>query len=154
MPKGKLGLPRPFAQYRIVIDPHQRDVNVLKVGPFGGPRPLAEDNPPVEDEEVAECMMSSAGRKFGAGVITRGDTTDISELSPEGQQKALELAEKWCRGSMEAQAIEDLEEGKAVPVLSRIRSTLSNMSGSSDQITIEMVSEDVGEASRVVEELA
>lgn len=139
MPKGPFGAPRPMASYRIVVDPHQQKVYINKVGPLGMPRPLAKDNPPVEDTEVAECMMSDAGQSFGAGVISAGATTDISDLSPSARQDALEMTEKWCRGTMEAQAIEDLEEDEALPALTRIRNTLSNQTGEQDNISIEMV---------------
>ena len=144
MPKGPLGAPRPFSEYRIIIDPHKGTADLYKVGPLGGPRPLAKNNPPVEDEEVAECMLTPAARRFGAGVRTRGNTTDIEDLPPEEQQAALELAEKWCRGSKEAQAVEELEEGEAIPALSRIRKTLSGMTGSEDDISIEVVDTETG----------
>jgi hypothetical protein len=153
MPKGILGLPRPFAEYRVIINPHEQRVDIFKVGPFGGPRPFAKNNPPVEDERVAECMMSDAGRKFGAGVYSDGETTDIQELSDRGRQKALELAEKWCRGSLEAQAIEDMEQNESLPTLSRIRRTLSNRTGYEDEISIEMVGT-AEEAEQAVNELA
>lgn len=149
MPKGPLGGPRPLSEYRIIIDPHEKRVDVYKVGPLGFPRPFAKNNPPVGDDKVAECMMSEAGRSFGAGVVTRGATTDISDLNPEGQQKALELAEKWCEGSKEAQAIEKMKRGQALPTLSRIRRTLSDLTGEEDDISIEMI----GNAEDVAEEL-
>lgn len=139
MPKGPLGAPRPFSEYRLIINPHERTADLIKVGPLGGPRPLAKNNPPVEDEEVAECMLTPAANRFGAGVLTRGETSDIEDLPPEAQQQALELAEKWCRGSKEAQAIEEMEEGQAIPALSRLRKTLSGMTGNEDDISIEVV---------------
>lgn len=139
MPKGPLGGPRPFSSYRIIINPHKQDVYLVKVGPLGGPRPLAKDNPPVSDEEVAECMLSDAGKRFGAGVVTNGQTTNVEELSPEARKRALELAEKWCRGTKESQAVKDIEEGEAIPALSRVRETLSNSTGTEDEISIEMV---------------
>lgn len=139
MPKGRFGAPRPFSEYRVVIDPHERLVDVMVVGPLGAPRPLARYNPPVEDSEVAECILSDAGQSFGAGVVTRGATTDIADLPPEARQDALAMAEKWCRGSKEAQAVEEIEEEAAIPALSRIRETLANQTGSPDNVTIEMV---------------
>lgn len=139
MPKGPLGAPRPFSEYRLIIDPHETEIYLVKVGPFGGPRPLAKDNPPVEDERVAECMLSASGRKFGAGVTSNGATTNMNDLSPEEQQQALEVTEKWCRGVLEASAIEDLEEGDEIDALSRIRQTLAGQTGRADNITIEVV---------------
>lgn len=142
MPKGPLGAPRPFSEYRLIVDPHEGRVELVKVGPLGGPRPFAKDNPPVQDEEVAECMLSDSGRRFGAGVVSRGGTTNISDLSDAQQQEALELAEKWCRGTLESAAIENLEEGEMIPALSRIRKTLEAQVGSSDSISIEIVDEE------------
>jgi len=139
MPKGPFGAPRPLSEYRIIVDPHKAEVSILKVGPFGGPRPLAKNNPPIEDAEVAECMLSDAGTSFGAGVRSRGETTNIEDLSPAARQEALEMTEKWCRGSKEAQAIEGMEEEEALPTLTRVRRTLANETGTRDQVDIEMV---------------
>jgi len=124
MPKGKLGLPRPLTEYRLVINPHVPSAELIHVGPFGFRRPFTKDNPPISEDRVAECTISDSGRKFGAGVVSGGATDDISELSPEAQEEALNMAEKWCRGTLEATAMEELNEGESTQALGVIRDNL------------------------------
>lgn len=107
MPKGPLGGPRPFSQYRIIVDPHEPAVYLIRVGPLGGPRPLAKNNPPVTQERIDECVLSDAGQSFGAGFVSGGATTDVQDLPPQARVDALEMAEKWCRGILEATAMEE-----------------------------------------------
>lgn len=113
MPKGPLGAPRPFAEYRLVIDINEPSIALKKIGPLGGPRPFAKNNPPVDQARIDECVVSEAGRNFGAGVVTRGATNDFSELNRAQKARAMDLAEKWCEGSLEATAMEDLTEEEA-----------------------------------------
>ena len=138
MPKGPLGGPRPKSEYRIIIDPQEPDVYIQKVGPFGFPRPFAKNNPPVTDENIAECMISSTGQKFGAGVVSDGETKNMADLSPEEQQAALELTEKYCEGTLEGIKVSNIEEGSAIPALSRVRAAISRATGRADDITIDM----------------
>lgn len=35
MPKGKFGLPRPFSEYRLVVNPHKQTEKLIHVGPLG-----------------------------------------------------------------------------------------------------------------------
>ena len=106
MPKGRLGGPRPFSEYRLLIDPHEATIHLFVVGPLGGPRPFARFNPPVSEERIRECIVSDAGESFGAGVISQGATTNIEDLPPDARRDALEVTEKWCRGLLEASAVE------------------------------------------------
>lgn len=124
MPKGPIGGPRPFSEYRLIIDPHEGEVKLLKVGPFGGPRPLAKTNPPVSESRIRECALSEAGRSFGAGVVTRGQTTNVSELPPPQRREALELAETWCEGILEATAMEDSSEADVNEVFESVKEDL------------------------------
>lgn len=154
MPKGPVGAPRPLAEYQIVVDMDTNDVKLEKVGPLGGPRPFAKDNPPVDDDRVAECMLSDAGRRFGAGVVSDGATKSMDDLSPAQKQAALELSEKWCRGLLESAAIRQIEEGESIEALSRVRVTLANLSGNEDNITLDLEEVDSGsEAQNEVVEL-
>lgn len=138
MPKGPVGGPRPLSEYRIIFDPHKKKAKLVKVGPLGGPRPFAKNNPPVEDAEVAECMMSDAGISFGVGVVSSGKKDDFTELSSLGKQRALEFTESWCRGTKEAQALEEIDENKMIPALSKIRKRISSLTGREDEIDIEV----------------
>lgn len=109
MPKGPLGGPRPFSQYRLIVNPHEPSIHLVKVGPLGGPRPLAKNNPPVTQGRIDECVLSEAGQSFGAGFVSQGATTNIQDLPPQARQDALEIAEKWCEGILEATAMEEQE---------------------------------------------
>jgi len=149
MPKGPAGGPRPFSEYRIIIDPHEREVEMIKVGPLGGPRPFAKDNPPVTKGEVAECMMSEAGQSFGAGTIAGEDR--YTDLSAEDAQRALENTEDWCRGLLEAMAMEDNESGESLEQLTNLRNALRDATGTEADVSLEMVDED-GDVIPVFEE--
>ena len=138
MPKGPLGGPRPKAEYKIILDPQEAEVHIQKVGPLGFPRPFAKNNPPITDENVAECMLSSTGQKFGAGYVSGGETKQMAELPPEAQQEALEVTEKYCEGTLEGMAINNIEEGSAIPALSRVRAAISRATGRADSISIDM----------------
>lgn len=124
MPKGKFGLPRPLTEYRLIINPHDDTAELVHVGPLGFARPFTKDNPPVDEDRIAECTISEAGLKFGAGSVSRGEYEDISKLTPERQEKALDRAEKWCRGTLEATAMEEIESGEATKALEFIRDNL------------------------------
>jgi len=124
MPKGRFGLPRPLTEYRLIINPHKDTAELIHVGPFGFSRPFTKDNPPVDEDRIAECTVSDAGLKFGAGSVSRGATTDIEDLNPDAQKRALNRAEKWCRGTLEATAMEELEEGEATRALEFVRENI------------------------------
>lgn len=139
MPKGPLGGPRPFAEYRILIDPHEAEIFLLKVGPLGVARPFAKDNPPISEDRVAECVISESGRKFGAGVVSDGQVSNISELPPPERKEALELAEKWCRGTLEATAMEELEEGQSTQILNTVQDQIDQMIRTGEEFEIEQL---------------
>ena len=124
MPEGPLGGPRPFAEYRLLIDPHEPSVQLLKVGPLGGPRPLAKNNPPVDDERIRECILSDAGRSFGAGVVSNGATTNIADLDQEQTEEALRVTEKWCEGLLEASALEGADQEEIDEQFESLKETL------------------------------
>lgn len=139
MPKGPLGGPRPFSEYRILIDPQEMTVSVLKVGPFGGPRPLAKWNPPVTDEEVAECMMSETGNAFGAGFVTGGDADEFEDLSPQQAKEALETTEAFCRGTLEGMALEEEERGFGIAELEQTVEQVSNALPSGERVNVDII---------------
>lgn len=108
MVKGPAGGPRPFAKHQIVFDPQAMRIFIVNTGPFGGPRPFSMLNPEVEDDRIRECVISSAGTRFGAGSVSSGpqsnidNTTDITDLPPEEQLRAIVRAEKWCEGILDS----------------------------------------------------
>lgn len=146
MPKGPLGGPRPLSEYRIILDPHEPTIRLLKVGPLGFPRPFAKNNPPISDDRVSECMVSGSGRKFGAGVVSNGATKNITDLTPPQRKRALELAEKWCEGMLESTAMEGLEEGEATEVLDTIEEQLDQMLEEGQEFRVDMGDSDQEEA--------
>jgi len=125
MVSGPLGVRRPFAEYKIVLDARTPTIRVQAVGPFGLPRPFSKHNPPVTQERVDQCVISDAGRSFGAGVVSDGSTNDISELTPAEQAEAIQAAEKWCQGTLESTATEELERGEARAALEEIKEQIA-----------------------------
>lgn len=108
MVKGPAGGPRPFAKHQIVFDPYEMAIYIVNTGPLGGPRPFSKLNPEVEEDRIRECVISSAGSRFGAGSVSAGFTTNLEELSPEQQLEAIRRAEAWCEGILESTSEEDL----------------------------------------------
>lgn len=141
MPKGPLNGPRPFTEYRLIIDPHEADIYIQKVGPLGGPRPFAKNNPPITEDRVNQCVISDAGRRFGAGVVSGGATTNIQELDAENTLRALQLAERWCRGTIEAQTMEDMPEGRATEIREEIERQLNEAIQAEGEVQLELLEE-------------
>jgi len=139
MPKGPLGGPRPFSEYRLIIDPQRATVDLFKVGPLGGPRPFAKNNPPITDEEIRECVVSDTGRAFGAGVVSEGATTNLEDLSPEGAKEALEITEKYCTGVLEGVALEDAERGEALEELAQLSQAIEQELPEGQQVELEVL---------------
>lgn len=121
MVSGPLGARRPLAGYRVIINTNIPTISIQAIGPFGLPRPFSKNNPPVTEERIAECTISDAGRAFGAGSLTMGETTDISDLPPEAQQEAINRAESWCEGLMESTSEEELGRGEAAVALEGVK---------------------------------
>lgn len=126
MPSGPFGGPRPFAQYKLIIDPFEPNIYVMRVGPFGGPRPLATNNPAISEERVQECVVSEGGEAFGAGVVTGGSINNIEDLPPQDQERAFNLAIKWCKGVLEATSEEQLPAGEETATFKTLKSNIEN----------------------------
>lgn len=139
MPKGPLGAPRPFSEYRLIVDPQEREVTLVKVGPLGGPRPFAKNNPPITDEEITECMLSDTGQAFGAGFVTNGRAETLDELSAEQAKEALEITEEYCTGVLEGMALEDEERGDAFGRLEDITNALENNLPDGESVELEVL---------------
>jgi len=139
MPEGPLGGPRPFSEYRLIIDPQQGTVDLFKVGPLGGPRPFAKNNPPITDEEIQECLVSDTGRAFGAGVISGGQTSNLADLPAPQVRDALEITEEYCVGVLEGVALEDAEEGDAREELEAITSAIEQELPEGESVQLEVM---------------
>ena len=94
MIRGPLGLARPKARTKLVVDPQKGKVYARRVGPFGGPRPFTIFNEEVPDEDVAECVRSRAAQDFARGVSGNQGMEDLGDVA--------EATEAWCRGILES----------------------------------------------------
>lgn len=138
MVSGPLGVRRPFAGYKLILDPRTPTISIQAVGPFGLPRPFSKNNPPVTEDRIAECTISDAGRAFGAGSLTMGETTDISDLPPEAQEEAISRAESWCEGMLESTSEEELDRGDATVALEGVKEQVQREIGAPEDTTFEV----------------
>lgn len=111
--KGPLKiLPRPFADNVMVLEFEGRSIkiDVESIGPFGGPRPLAKQNPEPTDEEIRQCMNSTAASNFAQGMAEEARFVVEAKLGKSIQQASreevedvlLELKQDWCEGVLTA----------------------------------------------------
>lgn len=141
MIRGPFGAPRPKSRHILVFDPDRRTIRILNVGPMGFPRPFSKINPEVEPERISECVMSESAARFGAGSVTVGATTDISELSPEAQLEALDRAEKWCEGILDATSRPDMTEEEAQQMFNEVTAEIKRRAGRQVPVESEVASE-------------
>lgn len=92
--RGPLGLRRPFANEKLIIDFGEHEVSLYRVGPLGVKRPFTYSNPGVTEEEFKTCLRSRGANNFAEGVAGGAGLTD-----PESVEVA---KQKWCRGILEA----------------------------------------------------
>lgn len=113
--RGPLGLRRPFASEKVIIDFRQKEVELKRVGPLGITRPFAWANPGVTAEQFEACMRSRGANAFAEGITGRKGL--------ETPEDVYEAKRSWCMGILEA--INEEAEGEEFPPIELIPEDLT-----------------------------
>lgn len=105
--RGPLGLRRPFANQKPVIDFGEQEIDLYQVGPLGVKRRFTVPNPGVTEEKFKTCLKSKGANNFAQGIAGGPGLED-----PESVERA---KQKWCKGILEA-IKEEHAEGVFPPV--------------------------------------